>query len=56
MSNKEENIIESSPLTTSSLHEHDFHLDLDGQVTCNICKSKDDSGKSSIFEAQIDFE
>lgn len=56
MSIEEEDIIESNPFTTSSLHEHDFHLDLDGQVTCNICGGKDDAIMPSIFEAQIDFE
>lgn len=36
-------------------HDHDFQLDLDGQVTCFICGCMDDD-KQSIFESQIDFE
>lgn len=36
-------------------HDHDFQLDLDGQVTCFICGIKNDD-KQSIFESQIDFE
>jgi hypothetical protein len=38
-------------------HDHDFQLDLDGQVTCFICGAMDDDKQPvDIFESQIDFE
>ena len=43
-------------------HDHDFQLDLDGQVTCFICGCMDDDMKPDvldrfdIFETQVDFE
>jgi hypothetical protein len=39
-------------------HEHEFQLDLDGQVTCVMCGSMDDDMNvdNSLFETQMDFE
>ena len=37
-------------------HDHEFQLDLDGQITCVMCGSMDDERDNSMFESQIDFE
>jgi hypothetical protein len=42
-------------------HDHEFQLDLDGQVTCVMCGSMDDELDNSgfpeaMFETQMDFE
>ena len=31
------------------MHDHDFKLDLDGQVTCAICGSMDDEREPNGF-------
>ena len=38
-------------------HDHEFQLDLDGQITCVICGTMGPiPTPESIFESQIDFE
>ena len=41
---------------TYPMHDHDYKLDLDGQVTCSICGAMDDEMVTDIFETQRDFE
>jgi len=56
MDAEQDKVKEPSSLTSTSSHEHTFHLDLDGLVTCNVCGCKDDSTLPNIAQVQIYFE
>jgi len=42
------------------MHDCNYELDLDGQVTCTVCGAMDDDASTPItldmFEDQVDFE
>ncbi len=56
MSGKNANEESAATFENRLRHEHDFVIDLDGQVTCSTCGAMDDDMLPDIFESQIDFE